>query len=139
MPQCSVYCCNSNTSVKSSSRESIRFHRFPNREKSPVRYRAWLQRINRENFTPGTSSRVCSEHFEANDYQLSSKYKAQFLGTKQKQELRKGGGAIPTKNLKGKRKLVEKGKRKRECSSCIRKKLIAEAMDEVEATTVFEF
>ena len=47
----------------------LSFHSFP---KEPTLRAQWLVKVRREGFTPTTSSRVCSRHFEQEDIVISS-------------------------------------------------------------------
>lgn len=43
-------------------------HKFPMRDKS--RLKQWLVAVRRDKFTPSQNSRVCKNHFTADDYEL---------------------------------------------------------------------
>ena len=58
MVMCCVKNCNNRSGTGSSK---ISFYKFP---KDAVLRKSWLDRINRENFTPSIHAKVCSEHFK---------------------------------------------------------------------------
>ncbi|XP_077549557.1 uncharacterized protein LOC144162788 [Haemaphysalis longicornis] len=63
MPCCSViHCCNKPDDGK-------RLMRFPLGKKAGERLRAWLQLVGRDDFKPTPSSRICEDHFEADQYE----------------------------------------------------------------------
>ena len=86
---CSAYGCYSS----SSKNPDLSFFRYP---KDAKLLKAWVCRIRRENFTPTSSSYVCSRHFtEAEMYVPITDTPALF----KKRRLRQG--AIPSVNLRG--------------------------------------
>jgi hypothetical protein len=64
MPICSAYGC----SESDRSKTSLHFYRFPTREKSPNRYKVWVEFCKRKYFTPTRNSRLCSKHFKFEDF-----------------------------------------------------------------------
>jgi hypothetical protein len=95
MPQCCVFGCNN----KPDNNKTVSFHKFPNREKSPNRFKTWLKQINRKNFYPSKSACVCSKHFAACEFDETTVLKKRFLNVN-KIHLKKT--AIPTLLLKPK-------------------------------------
>lgn len=67
MPICSAYGC----SESDRSKTSLHFYRFPSREKSPSRYKVWVDFCKRKYFTPTRNSRLCSKHFKFQDFNQS--------------------------------------------------------------------
>lgn len=67
MPMCSVYGC----SESDKSSQQFHFYRFPNRKKSPNRYKKWVDFCKRKNFKPSENSRLCSKHFKPEDFNQS--------------------------------------------------------------------
>ncbi|XP_067013647.2 gelsolin-related protein of 125 kDa isoform X2 [Anabrus simplex] len=98
MPQqCCVYKCNS-IRVKGTFMQS--FHRFPDREKSPTRFKLWERKINRQGFKPTKYSVVCSKHFDMDDFEETSLLKRKLIPTQKFQALLKKS-AYPKFYLKG--------------------------------------
>lgn len=124
--RCCVYMC-SNSADKN---KDVSFHSFPNRDKSPNRYKTWLLKINRKSFTPGKTAKVCSQHFTEDDFDCSSVYKSKLLGFKTLTLLKKN--AIPTIRLKG-----EGSPKKKAISSYQRKKIVKDALDDSACSSSF--
>lgn len=59
MVSCCVYGCN-----KRSGRDKISFHRFPD---DPKLRELWIKAVNRRNWTPKLSTRLCADHFRPCD------------------------------------------------------------------------
>ncbi|KAM3961944.1 uncharacterized protein ACR2FA_004034 [Aphomia sociella] len=69
MVSCAVSNCKNTSGKISKNKDGITFHRFP-RDKE--RRRHWEVAVNREEeWSSTSSSAVCSEHFEANDFYLT--------------------------------------------------------------------
>jgi len=75
MPICSAYGC----SESDRSKRSLHFYRFPSREKSPGRYKVWVEFCKRKYFTPTTNSRLCSKHFKFKDFNQSDIMKSKLM------------------------------------------------------------
>ncbi|KAL1505179.1 hypothetical protein ABEB36_004801 [Hypothenemus hampei] len=60
MVNCSAVNC------KNRSKNNCIFHRFP---ADPQRRKRWLINCRRINWTPSSNSRLCSDHFEPNQYE----------------------------------------------------------------------
>ncbi len=61
-----ISCCAYSCTNRQKAGSGISFHKFPHHD--PELLAKWVQAIHRENFTPTTNSRVCSEHFELSDF-----------------------------------------------------------------------
>ncbi|XP_059049810.1 THAP domain-containing protein 2-like [Achroia grisella] len=69
MVSCAISNCKNSSAKISKNKDGITFHRFP-RDKE--RRQQWEVAVNREQeWSSTTSSAVCSEHFEANDFYLT--------------------------------------------------------------------
>ncbi|KAK5642524.1 hypothetical protein RI129_008691 [Pyrocoelia pectoralis] len=112
MPNCCVFGCNNN--LKNSN---VTLHNFPREEKEPRRYKAWKNRINRENFKPNHNHVVCSEHFEDEDF--VGRYKKDLM-PQHKVVRRLSKTAIPSLHLTGNKDAEKAAKR---LSTYIRKKI----------------
>ncbi|KAK3866496.1 hypothetical protein Pcinc_027976 [Petrolisthes cinctipes] len=64
---CAAYECEEREKEKSDP--SITFHRIP---KDATRRQQWISAMGRENFTPHSSSRLCSKHFKPEDFDRTS-------------------------------------------------------------------
>lgn len=84
---CSVPGCISHL-YSSELEKKITYHRFP---QDPELRRAWLKSIHRRCWEPKEYSLVCSDHFDANAYELSANGKLRLLKS----------DAMPTLNLNG--------------------------------------
>lgn len=94
---CCVYGCNADSSRK---RGGSIFY-FPDREKSPIRYKNWLTAINRKGFIPRKwSAGVCEKHFKEEDFQETSILKKRLMPTSKTRLLLKKA-AIPSLLLNG--------------------------------------
>jgi len=71
---CSVFGC-----TCYSHKETIHFYRFPKREKSPQRYKVWVNFCKRKNFIPGKNNRICSSHFKSDDFNESDVLRKQLM------------------------------------------------------------
>ena len=90
MPKyCCVYGCYSSREKD----QGLSFFQFP---KDTKLLKAWTCRIRREDFTPTSSSYVCSRHFADDDFTNSN---TDTPSTFKKKRLKKG--AVPSKNLRG--------------------------------------
>jgi hypothetical protein len=69
MPQCSaVYGCNNKEcSLSYDGLKFVSFHKYPNKDKEKVRYKEWIIKSKRKNFTPTNYSVICSNHFAPSD------------------------------------------------------------------------
>ncbi|XP_069673354.1 THAP domain-containing protein 1-like [Periplaneta americana] len=63
MPQCCVYGC------YTSQDKETNFFRIPRAESDENRINVWLARINRVNWTPTESSRLCDKHFTEDQFE----------------------------------------------------------------------
>jgi THAP domain len=144
MPSCSVYKC-SHSPGQVIDGKRISFHKFPNRIRSPVRHEAWVNKISRVGFVPSATSVVCSNHFTLADFHTSAQLKVDFglFATRCNPVLMKS--AIPSKNMKGFQGSVSspstsasepQSKRRRNESVYIRKKTVADAMENAGANTL---
>ncbi len=52
--------------------EKIQLFHFPDEEKEPERFQAWLRAIPRKDFVPTSNSRLCAKHFNSADIASSS-------------------------------------------------------------------
>ncbi|XP_034824585.1 THAP domain-containing protein 1-like [Maniola hyperantus] len=69
MVNCAVQSCRNTSAKLKKDKHGITFHRFP---RDPDRRRQWEVSVNREKkWTSTTSSVVCSEHFDAQDFYLT--------------------------------------------------------------------
>ena len=66
MPQCSAFGCNNATGRSGNAEAKLSFHVFP--LKKPSLLRSWLRNVNRKNFKPTPSSRICSKHFTVDSF-----------------------------------------------------------------------
>ncbi|KAL1463593.1 hypothetical protein WDU94_015333 [Cyamophila willieti] len=64
MVTCSVHACEN-----SHGTPGVTFHSFP---KKPERHAAWVAAMNRKDWTPKSSSRICSAHFKGEDIDRTS-------------------------------------------------------------------
>ena len=64
MPGCVVSVCQEGSGGKKIEGQTFP---FPPKEKSKLRQK-WIEQINRENWTPSSSSRVCYKHFPESAY-----------------------------------------------------------------------
>lgn len=89
-----VYCAVFGCSAVQKSHPTRSFHVFP---KDPKLRKAWINRLNRKDWTPGISARVCSYHFAEDSYVRKRKSDApvQFQRRKLKDD------AVPSCNLRG--------------------------------------
>ena len=86
---CSVYGCY----LSSSKNPDLSFYRFP---KDAKLLKAWVCRVRRENFTPSSTSYVCSRHFNETEMYIPATDTPTVF---KKRRLRPG--AIPSVNLRG--------------------------------------
>lgn len=131
MTVCSVFGCSNRSEkrVLADGISKLSFHKFPNRERSPVRHRAWINKINRVNFTPTKNSLICSIHFAEEDFETRSSLKVQFgLADGQVHQVLKEG-TVPSRKLKGNSLSPPKKKQRRE-SAYLRNKTIQEAVQD---------
>ena len=68
---CAIGC--TNRLNKKGKDSGISFHRLP---KDPNRQKMWLNKLKRKNFDPSQMAAlyICSEHFKASDYVVSTFY-----------------------------------------------------------------
>ena len=88
-----MYCCIYGCKNDSELHPDKHFHQFPSNKKLKT---SWIQRVNRDGFTPSKYTYVCSDHFLETDYSKPNPdTPLQFR--------RKGlkRGTIPSVNLKG--------------------------------------
>lgn len=103
MVLCSVFGCNSNNDKKRatcSNSENIHFYNFPKRNKSPLRFKQWSVFCKRKDFVSSSGSRICSKHFQEDDFTESSKLQKQLLPN-EKIKLYLNSDSIPTIYLIG--------------------------------------
>lgn len=128
-----LYCCAYGCNSKSGKTKGVSFFNFPDREKSPSRFKAWVKRVKRKNFTPSNHTRICSRHFMEDDFELSSSLKIQLMpGYTNRKYLKKE--AIPSQNLKGEGKIENKRSlklKRRRKSTYPRKKIVQEVSEEI--------
>jgi len=62
-----------------SHKETIHFYRFPKHEKSPQRYKVWVNFCKRKNFIPGKNNSICSSHFKSDDLNESDILRKQLM------------------------------------------------------------
>jgi len=122
---CSVYGCYS-SSVKN---PDLSFFRYP---KDVKLLNAWVCRVRRENFTPSSTSYVCSRHFLEHDMYVPD---TDTPHTYKKRRLCKG--AVPSVNLRGKPDDEKVGKRSTRVLN--RDKRTAESADAVEVVGLDAF
>ncbi|XP_026333360.1 THAP domain-containing protein 1-like [Hyposmocoma kahamanoa] len=70
MPRCSVLECRNNSGIKNITRGGITYHRFP---QDPFRKEKWIEATGRQNWMPTKLSTICSNHFNENDFVISTK------------------------------------------------------------------
>uniref|UniRef100_A0A8D9AAK1 THAP domain-containing protein 2 n=1 Tax=Cacopsylla melanoneura TaxID=428564 RepID=A0A8D9AAK1_9HEMI len=64
MVTCSVHACENSHGTR-----GVSFHLFP---KKPERLAAWVAVVNKKDWTPKSSSRICSAHFKEEDIDRTS-------------------------------------------------------------------
>lgn len=119
MPNCCVVGCNNN--LKNST---ATLHNFPRKEKDPKRYKAWKNRINRDNFFPNHNDVACSVHFKEENFEN------RFIKTLLPNEniIRKlQKAAVLSLQLSTK----ETSGGSKRCSTYLRKKLVSESVGEL--------
>ena len=67
MPQCAFWGCSSFPGQLDNNGKKLSFHSFP--LKDAPRLRAWVHASGRQGFSPSQSSRVCSLHFNPDDFE----------------------------------------------------------------------
>lgn len=68
MPRyCVAYGCTNRSDKAECQQKNISFHRFPLKDSN--RLRQWLINLQRDNFEPSEHSVLCSEHFNAEDFE----------------------------------------------------------------------
>ncbi|XP_077484589.1 uncharacterized protein LOC144094545 [Amblyomma americanum] len=80
-------------------------HRFPQGEKNKLVRQHWIANLQRKDFNPGSSARVCSVHFIDARPSKDNPYPTLHLGT-------------PTAHHKGRRKLVQHDVKPLEPETC---------------------
>lgn len=143
MPCCSVFKC-SNTPGQEIDGRRISFHKFPSRDRSPVRHKAWVNKISRVGFVPSATSVVCSNHFSPAEFHASAQLKVDFGLFEKKCNPVLMKTAIPSINMKGCQGPVASSssaseppsKRRRDESVYLRRKTVADAMQNVGGNTL---
>ena len=79
MPFCSVFGCSNSSKTKKPGEPRVSFHTFPNRDKSPKRFKLWLDYCHRKKFTPSKHSTICSRHFKESDFDNSQLLKIRLM------------------------------------------------------------
>lgn len=76
MPYCSAVGCQSDSSAREpTNREGISFYRLPAKREKAKR-QAWIANLKREGGPPQENIRVCSRHFDENQYEVDYKVNA---------------------------------------------------------------
>lgn len=74
------FCCAVGCHNQRSVDKNVTFHTFPQEKARRAR---WVTAVRRENWAPTKSSRLCSEHFSVESYEISSRLAREFgLGQK---------------------------------------------------------
>lgn len=105
MPTCSAYGCTSSTRHKGNRDRGIFFHEFPKREKSPERFRRWVEYCNRKDFDPGNQQKsacLCSRHFHVSDMDQSQLLKIKMMPRANLRGPRLKPGTVPSINIEPK-------------------------------------
>lgn len=85
---CAVACCKNSLKTTKKLSKDISYHTFP-KNNEPERLKNWILRTKRaDKFNP-MSSHICSEHFNADDFERN--LQAEMLNLKVKRQLKKTG------------------------------------------------
>jgi THAP domain len=132
---CVVDCCNASHKIIMYKETNVRigYHTFPKRDKSPKRYRLWLDRISRKDFVPSSCTVVCSQHFQESDFQTS--FLQQTLMPDPKMKLNLKRTAVPSLDLRGTATCSNDPPATKKSSVYLRKKQVTEIMEGVASTS----
>ena len=93
MPQCSVFGCHN----VSGANKTVGYYAFPKREKSPLRFKKWVEKCRRKNFVPTSNARVCGAHFREEDFDESDVLKRRLMEHEHFTSPRLKPNAVPSK------------------------------------------
>ena len=92
---CAAFGCDSRSGVS-----QVGFHKFPNENDDAQRRKTWVDRLNRgetatRKFKPTPHSRLCSKHFEEDQFILSQRFATE-IGYVHKVQRKLKDSAVPT-------------------------------------------
>jgi len=85
---CAVTCCKNSLKITKSLSKDLSCHTFPKNTKLE-RLKTWILRTKRADIFNPMSSQICSEHFNAKDFEKN--LQAEMLNLKVKRRLKKSG------------------------------------------------